>query len=133
MAEIEYRHNFPLDTDDVIRVFDSSGISRPTQDKPRIARMFSAPRLIISAWDGQRLIGLSRSLTDYSYCCYVSDLAVDKAYQGRGIGRELLRRTQELVGDEVTVILLSAPGAMSYYPTVGFQQADNAFIVKRKR
>ena len=95
--------------------------------------MFSAPGLIISAWDGQRLIGLSRSLTDYSYCCYVSDLAVDKAYQGRGIGRELLRRTQELVGDEVTVILLSAPGAMSYYPAVGFQQADNAFIVKRKR
>lgn len=130
---IEYRHNTPLDPQDVICVFDASGITRPTKDLPRIARMFAAQALTISAWDGTRLVGVSRSLTDYAYCCYLSDLAVDKEYQGLGIGKEMVHRTQAVIGDEVSLILLSAPGAMSYYPAIGFTHADNAFIIKRKR
>jgi len=133
MSTIEYRHNFPLDPVEVVRVFNSSGITRPTEDLPRIARMFAAPSLVISAWQNGRLVGVSRALTDYSYCCYLSDLAVDKEFQGRGIGKELIKRTQAIIGEEVALILLSAPGAMSYYPAVGFQQAENAFIIKRKR
>lgn len=132
-GSIEYRHNHPLDPVDVVRVFDASGITRPTADLPRIARMFAAPCLVISAWQDGRLVGLSRSLTDYSYCCYLSDLAVEKALQGKGIGRELIRRTRAIIGDEVSLILLSSAGAMSYYPTVGLQQADNAFVIRRKR
>lgn len=131
--EITYQHNLPLDPRDVIRVFQASGITRPVNDLPRIARMFAAPALTISAWHEGRLVGLSRSLTDYAYCCYLSDLAVDREYQGCGIGKELVRRTRETVGDEVSVVLLSAPGAMSYYPTLDFAAADNAFIIKRKR
>ena len=131
--EITYRHNLPLDPQDVIRVFLASGITRPVNDLPRIASMFAAPALTISAWHQDRLVGLSRSLTDYAYCCYLSDLAVDKAYQGYGIGKELVQRTRETVGDEVSVVLLSAPGAMSYYPGLGFSPADNAFVIKRKR
>lgn len=133
MSEIEYRHNFPLDPVEVARVFDASGITRPTADLARIARMFAAPSLVISAWQNGRLVGVSRSLTDYSYCCYLSDLAVDKTLQGQGVGKELIRRTQAVIGDEVSLILLSAPGAMSYYPTLGFQRADNAFVIRRKR
>lgn len=130
---IEYRHNDPLDPADVARVFEASGINRPTTDLPRIARMFAAPCLVISAWKDGRLIGVSRALTDYSYCCYLSDLAVDKAFQGQGIGRELIRRTRAIIGEEVSLILISAPGAMSYYPTVGFKAAEGAFIIRRKR
>lgn len=130
---IEYRHNQPLDPSDVVRVFDRSGIVRPTGDLPRIARMFAAPGLVLSAWDGERLVGVSRSLTDYAYCCYLSDLAVDKDYQGRGIGRELVARTRAVIGDEVSLVLLSAPGAMSYYPGLEFQKAENAFVIRRKR
>ncbi|MDR2154393.1 MAG: GNAT family N-acetyltransferase [Burkholderiaceae bacterium] len=133
MSTVEYRQGFALDPVDVARVFNASGITRPTSDLPRIARMFAAPSLVISAWQEGRLIGVSRSLTDYSYCCYLSDLAVDKAFQGKGIGSELIRRTQAVIGEEVSLILLSAPGAMSYYPAVGFQLADNAFVIKRKR
>lgn len=129
---IDYRHNHPLDPRDVVRVFDRSGIVRPTGDLPRIARMFAAPGLVLSAWDGERLVGVSRSLTDYVYCCYLSDLAVDKDYQGRGIGRELVARTRAVIGDEVSLVLLSAPGAMSYYPGLDFQLADNAFVIRRK-
>jgi GNAT superfamily N-acetyltransferase len=132
-TQIDYRHNLPLDPADVARVFDASGIQRPTHDLPRIARMFSAPALVLSAWHEGRLVGVSRSLTDYAYCCYLSDLAVDKAFQGHGIGNELIRRTQAAIGEEVSLVLLSAPGAMSYYPNLGFARADNAFIIKRKR
>lgn len=133
MSQVEYRHNLPLDPVDVVRVFDASGITRPTSDLPRIARMFAAPSLVISAWQNGRLVGLSRSLTDYAYCCYLSDLAVDKALQGRGVGKELIRRTQAVIGEEVSLVLLSAPNALSYYPAVGFQRADNAFVIRRKR
>lgn len=133
MPQLEYRHNVPLDPVEVVRVFDASGITRPTSDLPRIARMFEAPSLVISAWEDGRLVGLSRSLTDYAYCCYLSDLAVDKALQGRGVGKELIRRTQAVIGEEVALILLSAPNAMSYYPAIGFQRAENAFVIRRKR
>jgi GNAT superfamily N-acetyltransferase len=105
MSTIEYRHNFPLDPAEVVRVFNASGITRPTGDLPRIARMFSAPSLVISAWQDGCLVGVSRSLTDYSYCCYLSDLAVDKAFQGKGIGKELIKRTQAVIGEEVSLIL----------------------------
>ena len=130
---IDYRHNLPLDPVDVARVFDASGITRPTKDLPRIARMFATANLIISAWDGSELVGLSRALTDHSFCCYLSDLAVDREYQKHGIGRELIRRTRSVIGEEVSLILLSAPGAMSYYPKVGFTLADNAYVIRRKR
>ena len=132
-SQVEYRHNHPLDPLDVVRVFDKSGIKRPTTDLPRIARMFAAPALTLSAWIDGRLVGLARSLTDLAYCCYLSDLAVDKDHQGLGIGGELVRRTQAVIGEEVSLILLSAPGAMSYYPTLGFELASNAYVIRRKR
>ncbi len=130
---VDYRHNLPLDPLDVVRVFENSGIRRPTGDLPRIARMFAAPSLTVSAWVDGSLVGISRSLTDYAYCCYLSDLAVDKAYQGLGIGRELVRRTESVIGDGVSLILLSAPNAMSYYPSLGFELASNAYVIRRKQ
>ncbi|ANJ67329.1 GCN5 family acetyltransferase [Halothiobacillus diazotrophicus] len=129
---IEYRLNHPLDAAEVARVFDASGINRPTADLPRIAQMFTRADLVVSAWDGDCLIGVARALTDHAYCCYLSDLAVDVAYQKQGIGHELIRLIQDDIGENVTLILLSAPGAMAYYPKVGFTRADNAFVIRRK-
>lgn len=130
---IEYRHNAPLDPRDVARVFEASGIVRPTGDLARIARMLAGADLTLSAWDGDRLVGICRALTDYSYCCYLSDLAVDAAYQRQGIGRALVARLREGLGDEVTLVLLSADGAMDYYPRIGMMRAVNAFVIKRTR
>ena len=130
---IEYRHNFALDPADIARVFDSSGIKRPTDNTPRLSRMFAASNLVISAWSNGVLVGVCRALTDFSYCCYLSDLAVDQAFQKHGIGKELIRRVQDTVGHEVSIILLSAPDAMSYYPAVGFAKAENAFVIKRTK
>jgi len=130
---IEYRQNEPLDPAEVARVLEASGISRPTKNLPRIERMYASSNLVISAWDGTRLVGVSRALTDYSYCCYLSDLAVDVSYQKHGIGRELIRRTRDAIGEEVSLILLSAPSAMPYYPKLGFALADNAYVIRRMR
>ena len=94
--------------------------------------MFANSNLTISAWDGEKLVGVSRALTDFSFCCYLSDLAVRKEYQKLGIGKELIRITKENIGESVMLLLLSAPAAMDYYPKVGFEKIDNAFEIKRK-
>jgi predicted N-acetyltransferase YhbS len=133
MSVIEYRHNFPLAAADVAAVFDASGIRRPTHDLARIERMFCNADLCLSAWHDGELVGVCRALTDFSYCCYLSDLAVAKAYQKQGIGCELIARVRAAISDEVALILLSAPEAMTYYPKVGFETIDNGFIIKRNR
>ena len=130
---IEYRHNFPLDPREVARVFDASGIIRPTGDIARIERMLAGADLVLSAWDAGKLVGVCRALTDHSYCCYLSDLAVDAAYQRQGIGRQLISQVREVLGDEVSLVLLSAAAAMDYYPHIGMARADNAFVIKRSR
>jgi len=133
MTQIEYRHNTPLAAADVAAVFDASGIRRPTKDLARIERMFANANLVISAWHENKLVGVCRALTDFSYCCYLSDLAVDKTYQKYGIGSELIARIQETIGDEVALILLSSPEAMKFYPKLGFEKVENGFIIKRIR
>jgi len=130
---IEYRHNFPLEAVDVAAVFDASGIRRPIKDLARIERMFANANLIFSAWHEGKLVGVCRALTDFSYCCYLSDLAVVRAYQNHGIGRELIARVRSVIGEEVALVLLSAPEAMEYYPKVGFEKIENGFIIKRTR
>ena len=77
--------------------------------------------------------GGSRAITDYSYCTYLSDLAVDVACQGRGIGRELIRRTHEAAGRHTSLILLAAPKARSYYPHIGMRPHDSCWIIERRR
>lgn len=130
---IEYRHNSPLKAADVAAVFDASGIRRPTNDLARIERMFANANLVISAWHEGKLVGVCRALTDFSYCCYLSDLAVDKAFQNRGIGRQLIANVRSVIGEEVALILVSAPEAIAYYPKAGFEKIENGFIIKRIR
>lgn len=133
MSAIEYRLNFPLVIADVVALFDDSGIRRPTHDVARIERMFDHADLVLSAWHDGKLVGVCRALTDFSYCCYLSDLAVAKAFQDQGIGREFIDRVRATIGDEVALILLSSPEAMAYYPKVGFGKIENGYIIKRVR
>lgn len=130
---IVYKINEPVDVDEVIRVFRSSGIRRPVDQKQRIQKMLEHANLTVTAWDGDRLIGIARALTDFCYCCYLSDLAVDKPYQRNGIGKALIGKIRDVIGEETALILLSAPGAMEYYPKIGFDKVDNGFIIRRVR
>ncbi len=129
---IDYKMNVPISTEDICRVYDSSGINRPTNEKDRIREMYKESNLVISAWDGENLVGVSRSLTDHAYCCYLSDLAVSAEYQKIGIGKQLIAETQKVIGENVNLILLAAPSAVDYYPKIGFSKMEAAFIIKRK-
>ncbi|MBX7204719.1 MAG: GNAT family N-acetyltransferase [Bacteroidia bacterium] len=129
--EIIYRTDITPDTEKIIEVYNSSGINRPIADKERIAKMYANSNLIITAWDMDKLVGISRSLTDFCYCCYLSDLAVRKDYQTNGVGKKLIELTRNSIGKQTALILLSAPAATDYYPKVGFEKIENGFIIKR--
>ena len=129
---IQYKINAKVKADSVIELFKNSGLNRPIDDLNRIQLMLDNSNLIITAWDGIELIGIARSVTDYNYCCYLSDLAVKKEYQNLGIGKTLIEHTQNTIGDQTMLLLLSAEPAMEYYPKIGFEKVENGFIIKRK-
>lgn len=131
--KIIYSSDLIPDMDQIIDVYKSSGINRPINDKERIRKMYANSNLVLTAWDNDKLVGISRSLTDFCYCCYLSDLAVRKEYQKQGIGKKLIQLTKEKIGDQTTLILLAAPTAMDYYPKTGMQTIDNGFIIKRTK
>ena len=129
---ISYRTGNDLDVDAVIGLYRSCslGARRPSDDRDRMAAMLANANLVVTAWDGELMVGISRSLSDFSYATYLSDLAVRESHQKQGIGRELIRRTQEAGGPQTTVILLSAPAAVDYYPRIGFTRHNSAWILK---
>jgi predicted N-acetyltransferase YhbS len=104
---------------------------RPVQDQGVIGQMLRHADVIVSARDGDKLVGISRAITDFSFCTYLSDLAVDAAYQRRGIGRELIRRTHEAAGLNTALILLAAPAARDYYARIGMVQHESCWVVPR--
>lgn len=132
LAGLTYSIECGLAAEEVADVFRRSGIRRPVDDLPRIQRMIDNANLTICARDGSRLVGIARALTDFSFCCYLSDLAVDREYQRKGIGQELIRRVQEAAGDDSMLLLLAAPTAMDYYPHVGMTKVENGWILPRK-
>lgn len=130
--DIIYQTDVMPDTELVIDLYRSSGINRPIADQERIGLMYENSGLIITAWDGDQLVGVARSLTDHGYCCYLSDLAVRQEYQSKGIGKKLIALTRETIGPQCMLLLLAAPTAMDYYPKAGFDRIDNAFMIKRQ-
>ena len=133
MKNIEFKIGVVPKTSEIIEVYDSSGIKRPTKDSDRITKMYKNSNLIISAWLNNELIGISRSITDFCYACYLSDLAVKREYQKEGIGKRLIELTAKEIGKETALILLSAQIAMEYYPKIGFYKVENGFIIRRTK
>jgi predicted N-acetyltransferase YhbS len=128
---IEYRTGNDLDLDEVIEVYVEStlGERRPVADRERMAGMLREANLVITAWASQQMVGISRSVTDFHYATYLSDLAVRLSHQKKGIGVELIRRTQS-AAPQATVILLSAPAAVEYYPRIGFTRHESAWVLR---
>jgi GNAT superfamily N-acetyltransferase len=104
---------------------------RPVGDLATIRGMLRHADIIATARSGDLLVGVSRAITDFSYCTYLSDLAVDEAYQRRGIGRELIKWTHEAAGLNTALILLAAPAAREYYPHIGMQRHDSCWIIPK--
>jgi GNAT superfamily N-acetyltransferase len=130
-GNISYEDAANVSPGELAELFRSSGIRRPVDDLPRLRKMLENANLLIGAYAGSRLVGIARALTDFSYCCYLSDLAVAAEYQHHGIGRELVDRVKRRVGDQSMLLLLSSPEAMEYYPRIGLEAVANGWIIKR--
>jgi GNAT superfamily N-acetyltransferase len=130
--DIQYKTDEVPTAAAVIDLYLSAGLIRPTDDAERISNMYRHSDLVITAWDGPLLVGVSRSVTDFHYCCYLSDLAIRKEYQKEGIGKRLVQLTKEVIGNKCMLLLLSAPTAMEYYPKIGMETVTNGFIIKRE-
>lgn len=130
--DIQYSTDKKPTADQIIELYDNAGLPRPTNDKDRIQKMYDNSNLIVTAWDGELLVGVSRSITDWVWSCYLSDLAVRDEYKKEGIGKRLIHLTKEKVGEQSMVLLLSVPTAMKYYPKVGFEKQESSFIMNRK-
>lgn len=129
---IIYRDDAILTPEEAILLYKKStlGERRPVDRPDVFAGMLNNANLIITAWDDDRLVGISRALTDYSYVTYLADLAVDLDYQHQGIGKRLIEETQKRVEPECMIVLLAAPKANDYYPKLGFTHNPRAWILK---
>ncbi|MFH9418870.1 GNAT family N-acetyltransferase [Streptomyces rochei] len=128
---IERAEGKDLDLDEVLAVYRSSGLGerRPVEDRDRMKAMLTGANLVLVARDGDgALIGIARSVSDFSYVTYLSDIAVDGRLQRSGIGRALIEATRK-EAPTAKIVLLSAPAATAYYPHIGFTQHNSAWVL----
>lgn len=133
MLNITYRDDASFSVEAMIDLYNRStlGERRPVHRPEVFEQMLKHSNLVITAWHQDNLVGIARSLTDFAYVAYLSDLAVDSAYQRQGIGRQLINETQARLWPESKLVLLSAPKANDYYPRIGFEHHPRAWVRSR--
>lgn len=130
---ITYKTDLAPKLEDLLQLFEHSGYYpvKDRKDVQRIIQMFANANLVVTAWDGEKLIGVSRCLSDFCYCCYLSDLAVHDHYKGKGIGRRLVELSKETAGEQCKLILHSNQDAEGFYKRIGMERADSAYVFPR--
>lgn len=129
-GSVTLRTNHPISVEQYVSLLNAStlGERRPVQDPEKIAAMLHHANLLVTAWDGDTLIGASRCFSDYAYVTYCADLCVHRDHQRRGIGKQLLQETLRAGG--CRVVLLAAPAARDYYPRIGMEQHPSAWMTR---
>jgi predicted N-acetyltransferase YhbS len=132
MNGIRYTYGNKLDLEQVIELYQAStlGERRPVDNRQTMSDMIRHANLVVTAWDGDLLVGIARTLTDFSYVGYLSDLAVRGSHQRNGIGIKLIQKTREKMGPESMLVLLAAPKAVAYYPKIGFAKHESAWTLR---
>jgi GNAT superfamily N-acetyltransferase len=132
--QVTYQLEADLSAAEFVDVLMQSTLAerRPVDNPDCIRAMLQNAEVIVTARDGTRLVGVSRAISDFGFCTYLSDLAVDRAYQRQGIGRELIRRTHEAAGLHTSLVLLAAPQAETYYPHIGMAQWPSCWVIPRQ-
>lgn len=134
MPTMTYRLEPDLSPEEFIDVLVRSTLAerRPVSNLGSIRAMLKNADVILTARFDGLLVGVSRAITDFAYCTYLSDLAVDERHQRQGIGRELIRRTHEAAGLHTMLILLAAPKAQAYYPHIGMTKHESCWVITRQ-
>lgn len=134
MSIVAYRLEPDLAPEEFINVLVRSTLAerRPVSDHETIGAMLKNADIIVTARLDGLLVGVSRAITDFAFCTYLSDLAVDERVQRQGIGRELIHHTHEAAGLHTSLILLAAPKAQTYYPHIGMTKHDSCWVIARQ-
>jgi len=129
--DIQYTVNKPISAEQFIGLLKETtlGGRRPIDNLDRIQGMLDNADLIVTAWIGEKLVGIARSVTDFNFCCYLSDLAVSENVQASGIGKELIRTTFLELKEGCTLYLVAAPQAVNYYPKIGMTRHESAWTL----
>jgi len=133
-SQIVYSRSTKISAEQFIDLLKRSTLDarRPVHDMTRIQAMIDYANIIITAWNQDSLVGISRALSDFSFCCYLSDLAVDVAFQKQGIGKRLIEETHAVSGLNTKLVLLAAPAATEYYPRIGMERFPHCFVIREK-
>jgi GNAT superfamily N-acetyltransferase len=129
---VDYRYGNALDLGQVTELYRAStlGERRPIDDPQIVRSMLEHANLVVSAWDGELLVGIARTLTDFAYVGYLADLAVRESHQRRGVGTALIEKTRARMGPRSMLVLLAAPKAVAYYPRIGFTRHESAWLLR---
>ena len=114
-----------------VLVASTLGERRPVDDLARLEKMLRQADIVVTARDGKKIVGVSRAICDFAWCCYLSDLAVDESYQHKGIGKQLIAETHKAAGLNTMLLLVAAPAAEQYYPKIGMTHVPACFIIPR--
>ncbi|POY35391.1 GNAT family N-acetyltransferase [Solitalea longa] len=128
MITYQIEKTIPIEEFKELLIQSTLGERRPIEDDDRLQKMLDFGNLLVTARDNGKLVGISRALTDFAFCTYLSDLAVDRDYQKQGIGTELIRQTK-LASPMARLILLAAPAAIGYYPKIGMTKYEHCFLL----
>ncbi len=131
-GDIVYALEPALDPAEFSDVLHRSGLAerRPVDHPEVVAAMTSGADVIVTARLEDQLLGVSRAISDFAYCTYLSDLAVDRRFQRQGIGRRLIEETHRAAGTGTTLILLAAPAAVDYYPHIGMERHESCWVIR---
>ena len=137
-SKIIYASEPELDVAEFRRVLVEStlGETRTVDDEARLQAMLSGADLVLTARldiEGRPLIGVIRAITDFSWVCYISELAVSQSAQGLGIGKGLMDEARRQLGPSVAISLISMPDAVGFYERIGMKRMADAFWFSRKR
>jgi len=129
--KINYKAKQKITSEEFIDILNRStlGERRPIDDEKCIQGMLDYADILVLALVGEKIIGVARAISDFNYACYLSDLAVDVAYQKMGIGEKIIDKVKEELEEGCKIILLSAPAAVEYYPKVWFTQHPSAWVL----
>ena len=132
MSTIDFRLGNELNLDQVIELYNASGLGerRPVDDRRIMSDMLRHANLVVTAWEQKSLVGIARTLTDFTYVGYLADLAVRASHQRQGIGIELIKKTRDKMGAHSRLVLLAAPKAADYYPKIGFTKHEGAWTLR---
>lgn len=126
-----YKEGKTLDIDQIIYLYKDAKWTNYVNDVEKLQRAINNSRLVITAWDDKKLVGLIRTVGDGESITYIQDLLVLESYQRKGIGKTLINKVKKLTKDIRMTVLLTdeCEKSRKFYESLGFSSCDQGQTV----